>query len=626
MANSAALDFEATPSFTLTVTASDGSLSDTAAITVNLNNLNDNAPAIADATAAIDENSANATAVTNVSDSFTGTDFDRDGEAITYSITAGNTGGAFSINASTGAITVANSTALDFETSPSFTLTVTASDGTLSDTAAITVNLNNLNDNAPNIIDATVAIDENSGNATAVANVSDSFTGTDFDRDGAAITYSITSGNTGGAFAINAATGAITVANSAALDFETTPSFTLTVTASDGTLSDTAAITVNLNNLNDNAPNITDATVAIDENSANTTAVTNVSDSFTGTDFDRDAQAITYSITAGNTGGAFAINAATGAITVANSGALDFETTPSFTLTVTASDGSLSDTAAITVNLNNLNDNAPNIIDATVAIDENSANATAVTNVSDSFTGTDLDRDGEAITYSITAGNTGGAFAIDAATGAITVANSAALDFETTPSFTLTVTASDGSLSDTAAITVNLNNLNDNAPNIVDATVAIDENSANATAVLNVSDSFTGTDFDRDGTGDHLQHHAAGNTGGAFAIDAATGAITVANSAALDFETTPSFTLTVTASRRHAQRHRGDHRQPEQPERQRAEHRRCDGGDRREQRQRHRRHSTSATASPAPTSTATDRPSPTASPPATPAGRLPSTP
>ena len=216
MANSAALDFETTPSFTLTVTASDGSLSDTAAITVNLNNLNDNAPAIADATVAIDENAANATAVTNVSDSFTGTDFDRDGTAITYSITAGNTGGAFSINAATGAITVANSTALDFETSPSFTLTVTASDGTLSDTAAITVNLNNLNDNAPAIADASVALDENSANGTAVVNVSDSFTGTDLDRDGDAITYSITGGNTGGAFAINAATGAITVANSAA--------------------------------------------------------------------------------------------------------------------------------------------------------------------------------------------------------------------------------------------------------------------------------------------------------------------------------------------------------------------------------------------------------------------------
>ncbi len=547
VANSAALDFETTPSFTLTVQASDGTLSDTAAITINLNNLNDNAPNIIDATVALDENSANATAVTNVSDSFTGTDFDRDGQAITYSITAGNTGGAFAIDGATGAITVANSAALDFETTPSFTLTVQASDGTLSDTAAITINLNNLNDNAPNIIDATVALDENSANATAVTNVSDSFTGTDFDRDGQAITYSITAGNTGGAFAIDGATGAITVANSAALDFETTPSFTLTVQASDGTLSDTAAITINLNNLNDNAPNIIDATVALDENSANATAVTNVSDSFTGTDFDRDGQAITYSITAGNTGGAFAIDGATGAITVANSAALDFETTPSFTLTVQASDGTLSDTAAITINLNNLNDNAPNIIDATVALDENSANATAVTNVSDSFTGTDFDRDGQAITYSITAGNTGGAFAIDGATGAITVANSAALDFETTPSFTLTVQASDGTLSDTAAITINLNNLNDNAPNIIDATVALDENSANATAVTNISDSFTGTDFDRDNQA-ITYSITAGNTGGAFAIDGATGAITVATSAALDFETTPSFTLTVQAS------------------------------------------------------------------------------
>ena len=334
----------------------------------------------------------------NVSDSFTGTDFDRDGTAITYSITAGNTGGAFAINAATGAITVANSAALDFETTPSFTLTVTASDGTLSDTAAFTVNLNNLNDNAPNITDATVAIDENSANATAVTNVSDSFTGTDLDRDGQAITYSITGGNTGGAFAINAATGAITVGNAGALDFETTPSFTLTVTASDGTLSDTAAITVNLNNLNDNAPAIADATVAIDENwptarPSSTSATASPAPTWTATAM----RSPTASPAA--TRWAFAINAATGAITVANSGALDFETTPSFTLTVTASDGTLSDTAAITVNLNNLNDNAPAIADATRRLDENSANGTAVVNVSDSFTGTDLDRDGDPITY-----------------------------------------------------------------------------------------------------------------------------------------------------------------------------------------------------------------------------------
>jgi hypothetical protein len=61
-----------------------------------------------------------------------------------------------------------------------------------------------------------------------------------------------------GGFAINAATGQVTVANSAVLDFETTPTFNLTVEASDGTFTDTAVITINLNDLNEapvvNAP------------------------------------------------------------------------------------------------------------------------------------------------------------------------------------------------------------------------------------------------------------------------------------------------------------------------------------------------------------------------------------
>ena len=42
--------------------------------------------------------------------------------------------------------------------------------------------------------------------------------------------------------------GQIRVADSSQLDFETTPVFTLTVQASDGTNTDTADITVNLKN------------------------------------------------------------------------------------------------------------------------------------------------------------------------------------------------------------------------------------------------------------------------------------------------------------------------------------------------------------------------------------------
>jgi len=46
------------------------------------------------------------------------------------------------------------------------------------------------------------------------------------DPDGNASAIPSRAGNTGGAFAINASTGALTVASSAALDYETTPSST----------------------------------------------------------------------------------------------------------------------------------------------------------------------------------------------------------------------------------------------------------------------------------------------------------------------------------------------------------------------------------------------------------------
>ena len=199
-------------------------------------------PAVTASVFSIDENSANNTVVGTVVAN------DQDiGDTLSYAITAGNTGGAFSIDAN-GQIKVANSTALDFETNPTFSLTIQVEDtGTLTDTASVTINLNDLNE-APTINDAAFNVDENATNGTAVGNVPV----TDPDA-GDTHVYSITAGNTGGAFAIDN-TGNITVANLTALNFETTPVFTLTVQIKDqgGTgLTDTATITVNLNDLND---------------------------------------------------------------------------------------------------------------------------------------------------------------------------------------------------------------------------------------------------------------------------------------------------------------------------------------------------------------------------------------
>ena len=69
------------------------------------------------------------------------------GQTLTYSILSGNTNGAFSINASTGTLTVANTSALNFSTTPSFSLLVKVQDNAsnqLSKQATISVSLINV--------------------------------------------------------------------------------------------------------------------------------------------------------------------------------------------------------------------------------------------------------------------------------------------------------------------------------------------------------------------------------------------------------------------------------------------------------------------------------------------------
>ena len=71
-----------------------------------------------------------------------------------------------------------------------------------------------------------------------------------------------------------------------------------------------------------------------------------------------DAATITYSITVGNTGNVFAIGTSSGAITV--DGALDFETTPSYTLTTQAEDDDEdTDTVTVTINVTDVVEDPP---------------------------------------------------------------------------------------------------------------------------------------------------------------------------------------------------------------------------------------------------------------------------
>jgi hypothetical protein len=293
--------------------------------------------------------------------------------------------------------------------------------------------------------DDTFVVDENSASGTSVGTVSAS----DPDAEDS-LSYGITAGNTGDAFAINGSTGEITVDDSSGLDYETTLSFDLTVIVTDtGSLTDSASITINLNDVNE-APTVSDDTFTVDEGSVNGTSVGAVSAS------DPDAgDSLSYGITAGNTGDAFAINRSTGEITLDDSSGLDYEMTPSFGLTVVVTDtGGLIDSASITITVNDVNE-TPTVSDDTFTVDEGSVNGTSVGAVSAS----DPDA-GDSLSYGITAGNTGDAFAINGSTGEITVDDSSGLDYETTPSFDLTVVVTDtGGMTDTATAQVTVNNL-----------------------------------------------------------------------------------------------------------------------------------------------------------------------
>ena len=92
----------------------------------------------------------------------------------------------------------------------------------------------------------------------------------------------------------------------------------------------------------------------------------------------------------------------------------------------------------------------------TLDVDENTASGTAIDDAGSALTATDLD--GDSLTYSL--GGTGSAhFAIVAGSGQLQTKG--ALDHEKKASYSVVVTASDGTLTDTIAVTINVNDLNE---------------------------------------------------------------------------------------------------------------------------------------------------------------------
>src|SRR5262249_28299613 len=150
-----------------------------------------------------------------------------------YSLTGDTSGGGFTINAVTGVVTVADPTKIDFETSGAghqYTVTATASDGTLVKSQTFTIGVTDVAPSTPVDSDGNA----NTIGALAIAGTYTHVTASSTDVNGPAVTYSVTGDTSGGGFTVDASTGQVKVADSSKIIFNpASPTYDVTVQASD---------------------------------------------------------------------------------------------------------------------------------------------------------------------------------------------------------------------------------------------------------------------------------------------------------------------------------------------------------------------------------------------------------
>ena len=271
-------DYEAESQYSFAVIATDaaGNVSQAQSVTLNINDLDDAAPTVTSgATAvAIDENSGAGQVIYTATSTDLGDDVAD--TPITYSLEEGSDA-ALSIDAVTGAVTLATNP--DHETQSQYSFAVIATDaaGNASDAQSVTLNIKDLDYVAPTVTSGAtaVAVEENSGanqviyTATAddTADISEGFT------------FSLAEGSDT-ALSIDSVTGEATLATDPDHESQSQYSFAVVATDAAGNVSEAQSVTLDINNLDEVAPTITSAaeTVVVDTDETNPVIYTATAD------------------------------------------------------------------------------------------------------------------------------------------------------------------------------------------------------------------------------------------------------------------------------------------------------------------------------------------------------------
>lgn len=446
----------------------------------------------------------------------TDSDFGYNG-TVDYSITTGNNNGKFTLGIGldnckrSSELCIITNKTLDRETTSFYQLNISASDqGIPSLTAYCFVNITILdaNDNIPVFTSAdfkgSIAENTKAGQTILTISATDKDTGLNSE-----IEYSIEkdADNSDETFHIESNTGVIKTKSN--LDYEAKNFYKFTVIASDKGQpkeSSTAIVTVNVLDVNDNAPYFepmiyyphTNAKAVVSEDCKLLTllAIVRVSDS----DGSKPNKDINLEISKGNEHGFFMVQehqAFPGAYSLKVAKSLNREVSANYNLTLNATDQGIpsrSTLAYAIIEVLDVNDNAPQFYSNlyTASVSELAPNGSYVLKMN--ATDPDAGNNGT-VSYSITGGNTHGWFQIDTQSGLVTTVTT--MDREAVAKVLLTITAQDhGNIpkTGTTILTITILDANDNAPQFSQSiyTASIPEDSTKDKVIV----TMTATDKD----------------------------------------------------------------------------------------------------------------------------------
>lgn len=453
---------------------------------------------------------------------------DADNDHLTYKLEEENANFPFEVDPNTGNLKIKLTTNLDYELVQQYRFQVKVSDKHESASAIITINLTDQVE-IPNVVDQSFDINENIEGIYSIGVVKFKSKGQNDE-----ISFRIIEGNSSNLFFVGEKSGELFLSKAERLDYEGGKSYSLLIKIQNLTNPELyAVITVGIDVVDVNEkPTIMDQSFSILENSQNSTEIGLLIAS------DVDAgQSLNYNILQSSMANAVNVDASTGKLSILDKSKFDFEANNKIILAIKVTDngtGGLSDTANVTINITDLNEN-PVIATKNLHVDENSAAGKEVGKVTaNSYTEVPIE-------YSIVAGDVTGIFSINKNSGMISVAQSGLLNYETKNSYSLTIKVNEianPKFTSNAAITIDLNDVNEH-PVITDALFHFKESEASGTVLGRVVAS------DPDGGQPLLYSITSGNEDGYFSIDPSNGNLLLAKPVVTNGNDEITFVLKV---------------------------------------------------------------------------------